>query len=496
MGAGATNAQPLLSVGDLAAAYRRRCRPLSPVEVTEVFLERIERFDERIRSMVTVTPDLARRHARTAAGRIAGGDPSPLLGIPLVVKDLIDVRGVRTTAGSAVLRDNVATSSAPAWQRLARAGAVLLGKANTHEFAYGGITEPTVNPWHTNHLVGGSSGGPGAALAAGLALMGIGTDTAGSIRIPANLCGVAGLKPTRRTVSTRGVIPLAPSLDVVGPMGHHPRDLALAMGVLAQRWASDAPDALHRAAAKRAAAGALRIGVLADPGRMTPGVQAAFERTVATAATFGATIEVRVPHVAQSVWTNFTILGVEAVLYHERWRDQRELYTPYVRERLADAESTSAVAYVERAAGRLAVSHRPRPGPRRIRRARSCPGSRTPPRRSASPRWTWAAASRIATPRCAATPRSPTSPATRRWRCPWASKQASPLACNWSAAAAPTPNCWRWARSSPTPSPRRRWPPTSRSDSAQRGGPPRAATTGPATLRARASSGGSARRQA
>lgn len=346
MGAGATNAQPLLSVGDLAAAYRRRHRPLSPVEVTEVFLERIERFDERIRSMVTVTPDLARRHARTAAGRIAGGDPSPLLGIPLVVKDLIDVRGVRTTAGSAVLRDNVATSSAPAWQRLARAGAVLLGKANTHEFAYGGITEPTVNPWHTNHLVGGSSGGPGAALAAGLALMGIGTDTAGSIRIPANLCGVAGLKPTRRTVSTRGVIPLAPSLDVVGPMGHHPRDLALAMGVLAQRWASDAPDALHRAAAKRAAAGALRIGVLADPGRMTLGVQAAFERTVATAATFGATIEVRVPHVAQSVWTNFTILGVEAVLYHERWRDQRELYTPYVRERLADAESTSAVAYV------------------------------------------------------------------------------------------------------------------------------------------------------
>ncbi len=245
MGVATTRVQPLLSVGALAAAYRRRRRALSPVEVTEVFLERIERFDEEIRSMVTVTPDLARRHARTAVGRIADGDPSPLLGIPLVLKDLIDVRGVRTTAGSAVLRDNVATSSAPVWQRLARAGAVLLGKANTHEFAYGGITEPTVNPWHTDHLVGGSSGGPGAALAAGLAPLGIGTDTAGSIRIPANLCGVTGLKPTHRTVSTRGVIPLAPSLDVVGPMGHHPRDLALAMTAMASRWAHASPDTLH-----------------------------------------------------------------------------------------------------------------------------------------------------------------------------------------------------------------------------------------------------------
>jgi len=352
-----TTLHDLLSVRDLAAAYRAR-RPLSPIEVTEYFLERIDRIDSDVRSMVTVTPELAMRHAAAAARRIAQGDPNPMLGVPVVIKDLIDVKGVRTTAGSAVLRDNVATSSSAVWNRLGRAGAVLLGKANTHEFAYGGTTEPTVNPWGSGHLVGGSSGGPAAALAAGLTPLAVGTDTAGSIRIPANLCGVYGLKPTRGAVSASGVIPLAPSLDVVGPMGHHPRDLALAMSAMSARHASADPAASHAAMRRRAKARRVRFGVLADPGGMTPGVAAAFERTAAISSTFGTTTEVDFDEFADTVWTNFTILGVEAVLVHEQWEPHRSMYTPYVRERLEQAALTLAVDHVR--ATRAALGYRQR----------------------------------------------------------------------------------------------------------------------------------------
>ena len=352
-----TTLHDLLSVRDLAAAYRAR-RPLSPIEVAEYFLERIDRIDSDVRSMVTVTPELAMRHAAAAARRIAQGDPNPMLGVPVVIKDLIDVKGVRTTAGSAVLRDNVATSSSAVWNRLGRAGAVLLGKANTHEFAYGGTTEPTVNPWGSSHLVGGSSGGPAAALAAGLTPLAVGTDTAGSIRIPANLCGVYGLKPTRGAVSASGVIPLAPSLDVVGPMGHHPRDLALAMSAMSARHASADPAASHAAMRRRAKARRVRFGVLADPGGMTPGVAAAFERTAAISSTFGTTTEVDFDEFADTVWTNFTILGVEAVLVHEQWEPHRSMYTPYVRERLEQAALTLAVDHVR--ATRAALAYRQR----------------------------------------------------------------------------------------------------------------------------------------
>jgi len=339
-------AQPIAwRVDQLAASYRRR-RGITPEDVVEWYLERIGRHDPVVRSMVTVTADLARRHARAAARRLAEGDPGPLVGIPVVVKDLIDVRGVRTTAGSAVLADHVAPTSSVVWKRLERAGAVLLGKANTHEFAYGGTTEPTTNPWNPQHLVGGSSGGPAAALAAGLAPLAIGTDTAGSIRIPANLCGVVGFMPSRGLVSAEGVTPLSPSLDVVGPMGHHPLDMALAMSVLdtgvgASRRAWTDTTAIRR----RASARRLRFGVLAEPGRMTAGAAAALERTVTVAKEFGSVTPVRFAAFEESVYTNFTILGLEAVVVHDQWRDQRHLYTNYVRERLDEASRTTAADY-------------------------------------------------------------------------------------------------------------------------------------------------------
>ncbi|MEZ5220292.1 MAG: amidase [Ilumatobacteraceae bacterium] len=343
----------MLSVSRLATEYRRRRQALSPVDVTDFFLDRVERIDPKIKSMVTVTPDLARRQAAAAARRIADGDPSPLLGVPMLVKDLVDVAGVRTTAGSAVLCDNVASRSAQVWQLLERAGAILLGKANTHEFAYGGTTEPTVNPWDTKRLVGGSSGGPAAGLAAGLAPLALGTDTAGSVRIPANLCGVVGLKPTNGTVSARGVIPLAPSLDIVGPMGHHPDDLAAVMKVIGgARFAA----ASTTAVTERSSGHRLRFGYLENPGPMSPGVQRAFEDTIAVASRLGTVERVRLEHFGRSVFVNFTLLGVEAVFVHEQWADRRELYSAYVRERLEQAALTNAVDY-ERAR-RTAATYR------------------------------------------------------------------------------------------------------------------------------------------
>jgi aspartyl-tRNA(Asn)/glutamyl-tRNA(Gln) amidotransferase subunit A len=332
----------MLSAGRLAMEYRRRRQALSPVDVTEFFLERVQRIDPKIKSMVTVTSDLARRQAAAAARRIADGDPSPLLGVPILVKDLIDVAGIRTTAGSAVLSDNVASRSARVWQLLERAGAVLVGKANTHEFAYGGTTEPTVNPWDTNRLVGGSSGGPAAGLAAGLAPLALGTDTAGSVRIPANLCGVVGLKPTNGTVSARGVIPLAPSLDIVGPMGHHPEDLAAVMHVIGgTRFAAASSAALTERSARRR----LRFGYLENPGPMSPGVQRAFEDTIAVASRLGTVERARLDDFDRSVFVNFALLGVEAVFVHEQWSDRRDLYSAYVRERLEQAALTTAVDY-------------------------------------------------------------------------------------------------------------------------------------------------------
>lgn len=330
-----------LSIDRLAAEYRQRRRPLAPLEVTEFFLERIGRLDAKIRSIVTVTSDLAREQATAAAARIAQGDPSPLLGVPVLLKDLIDVKGVVTTAGSRVLADNSALRSADVWKRLERAGAVLIGKANTHEFAYGGTTEPTVNPWDTKRLVGGSSGGPAAALAAGLAPLAIGTDTAGSVRIPANLCGVYGLKPTNGAISGRGVIPLAPTLDIVGPMGHSPADLATVMRAVGGPQRATATSLTPGKRISRR----LRLAYIDQPGPMSPGVERAFNDTVAIASQLGSAFPVPFDEFDRSVFVNFTLLGVEAVLVHEQWAAHRNQYSQYVRDRLEQAALTTAVDY-------------------------------------------------------------------------------------------------------------------------------------------------------
>ncbi len=214
-------------------------RQLSPVELTEAFLARIEVLNPTLFAYVQVTADRARADAVRAEAEITAGQyRGPLHGIPIGLKDIYDTDGIATTSSSHLHGQRVPAADAETTARLAAAGAVLLGKLTTHEFAFGGPswdlpTPPAVNPWKAGHFTGGSSSGSGAATAAGLAMGTMGSDTGGSIRLPAFFCGITGLKPTYGRVSRRGVMPLAYSLDHCGPMTWDVCDCALMMNALA-----------------------------------------------------------------------------------------------------------------------------------------------------------------------------------------------------------------------------------------------------------------------
>ncbi len=228
-----TAAAPFLTIAE--AARLIAARKLSPLELTRALLERIGTLEPRLNAFITVTERQALAAARRAqAGRGLG----TLRGIPLGYKDIFETAGVPTTAHSRLLAENVPAADAEAVRRLGAAGAVMLGKLATHEFAIGGPAfdlpwPPAHNPWDTRRFTGGSSSGSGAAVAAGLVLGALGSDTGGSIRLPAAYCGIAGFKPTPGLVSRRGVIPLAPSLDTVGPMAWTAEDCAILLDVLA-----------------------------------------------------------------------------------------------------------------------------------------------------------------------------------------------------------------------------------------------------------------------
>src|SRR6204780_3686949 len=208
----------------VALAPRLRRKEISPVEPTRDCPDRIEKLNPALNAFITVTAETALEEARLAEAEIARGDwRGPLHGIPIALKDLIDTAGVRTTAASALYQNRVPSEDAEVVRRLRQAGAVILGKNNLHEFAYGGSSLVTFfgdvhNPRNAAHIAGGSSGGSAAAVAGGLCYASVGTDTAGAIREPAALCGCVGIKPTYGRVSARGVIPLSWSLDHVGPL--------------------------------------------------------------------------------------------------------------------------------------------------------------------------------------------------------------------------------------------------------------------------------------
>ena len=216
------------------ASEELRSGLITPTELLADTLDSIDQLDSDIQAFVTVMRDQAYEEAEKAENEQRTGlFRSPLHGVPIAIKDLIAVKNVRMTAGSNVLADYVPQEDATVVELLRRAGAVIIGKTNTHEFAYGTYTPPTRNPWNLQHIAGGSSGGSAAAVAAGMCPGAIGSDTGGSIRIPSACCGATGLKPTYGRVSTYGVIPLSWSLDHVGPIARSAEDCALLFDAIA-----------------------------------------------------------------------------------------------------------------------------------------------------------------------------------------------------------------------------------------------------------------------
>jgi aspartyl-tRNA(Asn)/glutamyl-tRNA(Gln) amidotransferase subunit A len=229
----------LTSINLHQAAELLKTRQISPVELTQAHLNRISQLDQRLNCFITLTPELALQQARQAEAEILQGNyRGALHGIPMALKDLYETQGIRTTAGSTFFADYIPEADAAAVQKLKEAGCVLLGKLNMHEIALGVTNEnphygDCCNPWDVTRITGGSSGGNAAALAAGLCMGALGSDTGGSIRIPASLCGVVGLKPTYGRVSLRGVIPLSWNLDHAGPMARCVQDVTLLLQVIA-----------------------------------------------------------------------------------------------------------------------------------------------------------------------------------------------------------------------------------------------------------------------
>jgi len=352
----ANNSASELPLLDLAAASRAvQKKEVSPLELTRACLERIERLNPKLNAFITVTGDAALEEARRSEAEIARGEwKGPLHGIPLAVKDLIETAGVRTTAASAVLKDNVPAADAEVIRRLKSAGAILLGKLNLHEFAYGGSGiighfGAARNPWNTAHVTGGSSSGSAAAVAACLCYGAIGTDTAGSIRLPAACCGITGLKPTYGLVSARGVIPLSWLLDHVGPMARTAADAALMLQAIAAYDPQDIgsqkfPPVYYPSAIEESTA-ALRIGVARD---YWSEVDGEIRSAVDAAVTVLAKITAGVQEVELSTETDRTVVRCEAYAYHQKYLPHHEKdYDPETLRRIHSGADVTAPQYIK-----------------------------------------------------------------------------------------------------------------------------------------------------
>lgn len=338
-----------------------RGKEVSPVEVVGSVLRQIERIDGQVNAYITVMAETAMASAREAETEIAkGGYRGPLHGIPIALKDLFYTRGVRTTAGSKILKDFVPTEDATAVTRLREARAVIVGKTNMHEFAFGPLnTNPHYgdahNPWDLERMTGGSSGGSAAAVAASMCSAALGSDTGGSIRIPAALCGVFGIKPTYGRVSRYGAIPCAWSLDHVGPLSRTAEDAALLLGVLAGWDARDPASSQEPvpdyAAALHQPVSGVKVAVLreyvTDP--MEPEVTAAFRAALETLRQLGIQVEeISVPEVEAAIGASTAIMFPEAASYHEEnLRTRPEDYGPDVRARLEQGLMIAATDYLK-----------------------------------------------------------------------------------------------------------------------------------------------------
>ena len=326
-----------------AVAGAVRARTLSPLELVDAYQARIEAKPE-LRAFITPPGATVRRQARHAAERLARREPGALLGVPIALKDLYATRGVRTTAGSRILRDWVPATDAAVVTRLRQAGAIVFGKTNLHEFAYG-VTN--ANPWwgvaknpiDPRRSPGGSSGGSAIAVVAGMCAAALGSDTGGSIRIPAALCGCVGLKPTRGTLPMEGTFPLGWSLDHAGPLTRTVADAGLLFQVLS-----------GRPAPTRVRTRGLRVGLLQATitRQIQPGVRARVEAAAGGLRRAGLRVrEVSIPELNWTVATQLVTLRAEASALHARWiRRRPAAYGTDVRIRLQLGALVSGADYV------------------------------------------------------------------------------------------------------------------------------------------------------
>jgi aspartyl-tRNA(Asn)/glutamyl-tRNA(Gln) amidotransferase subunit A len=357
---GSDNKPPASSLTELSlheASALVRSKKISPVELTRACLSRIERLNPTLNAFITVTADAAMAQARAAEADIQRGRwLGALHGIPIALKDLLDTAGVRTTAASALFKDRVPREDAELVRRLKAAGAVILGKLNMHEFAYGGSSVisyfgPVRNPHEPNYSTGGSSGGAAAAVAAQLCYSAIGSDTGGSIRQPAGYCGIVGFKPTYGQVSKRGVIPLSWSLDHLGPMTRRVIDAALTLQVIAGYDPNDTDstntpvqDYVETLAAKISS---LRIGIARKHfyEGLHPEIQAAMDTALSVLTTLTASqreIEITVANDLALV-----VQKAEAYAYHREYVTKTpELYQADTLKRIRAGAEISAADYI------------------------------------------------------------------------------------------------------------------------------------------------------
>jgi aspartyl-tRNA(Asn)/glutamyl-tRNA(Gln) amidotransferase subunit A len=345
-----------LSLAGAASALARR--ELSPVDLVEACLARADRWEPAISSLAFRLDERALATARDAEQElVAGRCRSPLHGIPVTVKDLIDVAGVPTEAGSRVLAGNVPERGAHVSERLEAAGAIVLGKARTHEFAWGGTTPPARNPWQRDRIPGGSSGGSGAGIAAGIGYASIGSDTAGSVRSPASFNGVVGLKPTYGLVGRSGLVPLAWSLDTVGVLARAIDDVPLVLDAISGRDPRD-PTSLadppeHAGPLVSRGIDRMRVGVLEQLFAATQAdVEARQRAAIALLGQAGASvapIALEPPDVVDAALpAAFAICAAESASWHGAWLDERrELYGRDVLRYLLTGRELPAVAYLD-----------------------------------------------------------------------------------------------------------------------------------------------------
>jgi aspartyl-tRNA(Asn)/glutamyl-tRNA(Gln) amidotransferase subunit A len=339
------------SIAEAADLLRRK--KISPVDLTKSCLARIEQLNPTLNAFISVMHDSALEQAHKAEDEIRAGNwRGPLHGIPIGLKDLIDTAGVKTTCASALFLDRVPTEDAEVVRHLKSAGAVLIGKQNMQEFAYGGTSTssyfgPVHNPWDLDRIAGGSSGGSAAAVATGMCFGAIGTDTGGSIREPAAFCGIVGLKATYGRVSTRGAFPLSPSLDHVGPLCRNVIDTALMLQAIAgydrlDTTCADVPiDSYTEASNVKTKP---RIGIVRRPffDDLDPEIEKAVDEALRQIGTVSSDIlEIDLPS------TPTAVQAPEVYAVHSKYfAASPELYGPWIQERLKQAAAVDTVTYI------------------------------------------------------------------------------------------------------------------------------------------------------